>query len=114
MRLKNKRKCRFCRKKFIPDPRVKRHQKFCFKVECQEKRIIRSQENWLRKNPGYFQGRYENTRIWREKNPTYQKEWRKKLLEIQDVMSQKRQQKPIFPKENVLEIQDVMADFDTS
>lgn len=114
MRIKNKRKCRFCRKMFIPDPRVKRHQKFCLRAKCQERRIIKSQENWLRKNPGYFQGRYENTRIWREKNPTYQKEWRKKMREIQDVIAQKTKYKHMVTRENVHEIQDVMAKSDSS
>ncbi|MDO9183061.1 MAG: hypothetical protein Q7U04_11665 [Bacteriovorax sp.] len=79
---------------FLPHPKVGERQKSCSSNECQQKSTIHSQQEWQRKNPEYFHGRYPNTREWRKNNPNYQKEWRsqqksmkklpKKMHEIQD------------------------------
>jgi len=65
---------------------VKDRQKTCFRDDCRRKRKSRTQTHWSQKNPGYFLGRYENTKEWRAKNPDYQRLWRRKRSEIQDEM----------------------------
>ena len=50
--------CIVCNEKFTPDPRVGDRQKVCNKTYCKLQRKKLSQQNWVRKNPGYFKGRY--------------------------------------------------------
>ena len=50
--------CEICHERFKPDSRVYDRQRVCTKLSCQQKRKRRSQQAWLKKNPGYFQGRY--------------------------------------------------------
>ena len=83
MSSKWQKRCKYCGRYFRPDKRVK-GQKSCFRKPCKSKRKKESQEAWLKKNPDYFKGRYEQTKEFREKNPTYQSEWRAKRREIQD------------------------------
>jgi hypothetical protein len=66
-----KKKCPFCRRVFLPDPRVGERQKACSRKECRRRRKALSQKNWTARNPEYFRGRYENTRVWIEQHPGY-------------------------------------------
>jgi hypothetical protein len=50
--------CMICKENFVPDPRVGARQKVCKKLSCKLQRKKLAQQNWLRKNPGYFKGRY--------------------------------------------------------
>lgn len=60
-------------------------QKSCKSIECRKKRRKEAQSRWLEANPGYFNGRYENTKVWREAHPGYQRKWRaRQRREIQD------------------------------
>ncbi len=46
---------------------------------------------WVEANPGYFKGRYEYVKEWREKNPDYQRRWRaRKRGEIQDEITSRK------------------------
>ncbi len=49
-----KRPCRFCRKWFLPDPRVGARQRACSSAECQRNRRFETQASWRKRNPGYF------------------------------------------------------------
>ncbi len=53
-----KKPCCFCRKWFMPDPRVGDRQKACSRSECQKKRRIRTQANWRERNPEYERARW--------------------------------------------------------
>lgn len=66
-----KKKCPFCRRMFLPDPRVGERQKACSRKECRRRRKALSQKEWTARNPDYFRGRYENTRVWLDQNPGY-------------------------------------------
>ena len=68
-------KCVSCGQFFTPDPRAGGRQKNCKKPECQAKRKRKQEERWRRKNPTYFQGRYDYVKNWRAKHPGYQKRW---------------------------------------
>jgi hypothetical protein len=77
-------RCIYCGRFFKPDYRVKVKQKSCQSLECRTKRKKESQRRWVKANPGYFKGRYENTQAWRKGHPDYQRQWRAKRREIQD------------------------------
>lgn len=96
---RRRRKCLFCRREFIPDPRAGSRQKSCSREDCRQKRKQRAQKQWTQSNPDYFHGRYESTRAWREKNPDYQQKWRAqvkaKSFEIQDEIQDKKMVKSL-------------------
>jgi hypothetical protein len=50
--------CLICKENFIPDPRVGDRQRVCKKLSCKLQRKKLAQQHWVRKNPGYFKGRY--------------------------------------------------------
>ena len=59
-------KCLFCGRFFIPDPRVGDRQKACHREPCKKKRKTTAQRQWCENNPGYFQERYPYVKQWRE------------------------------------------------
>lgn len=63
--------CGICGACFVPDSRVGNRQKVCFSLPCQQERKRRSHAAWLRRNPGYFKGRYANTKAWLQAHPGY-------------------------------------------
>lgn len=77
-------RCAYCGRFFRPVCRVKDRQKSCDSLECRARRKKESQKRWVKANPGYFKGRYENTRQWRKAHPDYQRQWRARRGEIQD------------------------------
>jgi len=82
-----KKKCRHCRRLFVPDPRNQDRQEYCQKKLCRQASRIASQKKWLNKpeNENYFQGpeHGERVREWRKKNPGYWKR-SKRLIALQD------------------------------
>jgi hypothetical protein len=70
-------RCLFCGRFFIPDRRVGARQKACGRESCKKARKHSSQDQWIRKNPGYFKGRYEYVKEWRGR----QKEAGKKVIQ---------------------------------
>lgn len=63
--------CRFCKKLFMPNPRAKAKQYACRSPDCQKQRKRKNQGRWLERHPGYFRGRYENTKLWLKEHPGY-------------------------------------------
>jgi len=76
--------CEFCGRFFTPDRRVGKRQRSCSRPECKRARKKASQATWTKKNQGYFNGRYDNTRQWLEAHPGYLRQRRRKLRDIQD------------------------------
>lgn len=74
-----KKRCRNCRKLFIPDHRNRDRQKYCERAECSKASKAASQRKWLNKpeNKDYFRGKLNVQRVqrWRKQNPEY---WKKK------------------------------------
>lgn len=89
------RRCAYCGRFMRADYRAGDRQKSCRDEECRKKRKRESQRRWLEANPGYFRGRYPNTKEWRESHPDYQRQWRAKRREIQDEISPKEQIKTL-------------------
>ena len=52
-----KKRCRFCRERFWPHPRVGKRQRACRKPDCQKKRRAETQKAWREKNPDYWKAR---------------------------------------------------------
>jgi hypothetical protein len=77
MKKNRRRKCRHCRALFRPDPRNRRHQRYCSKPACRCASKAASQRRWLGKatNRDYFRGvtHVERVRRWRAVHPGY---WR--------------------------------------
>lgn len=80
-------KCKYCGKYFHPHPRVGKRQKCCGRPECRKKYQKAYQKKWRAKNPDLSKGRYWYIKEWREKNPGYQRAWRQKEREIQNLVS---------------------------
>ena len=78
--------CHYCGRYFKPHPRVGNRQKCCRRISCVKKRKKESQDNWCKRNPGYFKNRYPYLKEWRTSHPDYQRVWRKKQREIQDLV----------------------------
>ncbi len=95
-RIKKKR-CRNCRRLFIPDHRNRSRQKYCKKSECRRASKIASQKTWLNKpeNTDHFKGpvNVQRVREWRKKNPGYWKR-SKKQIALQDPLK-------VQPAENI-------------
>ena len=74
----NRRKCRCCLKLFRPDPRNRRHQRYCSAAACRAASKAVSQVRWLTTagNQGYFRGPVNVARVqaWRARHPGY---WRR-------------------------------------
>ena len=71
------RKCHYCGRGFVPDPRVGNRQKACSNA-CQRLRKRENNRAFREKNPEYGRApeRYEYLKEWRQKHPDYQKRWR--------------------------------------
>lgn len=76
-----KNRCHYCGKLFIPDPRVGNRQRAC-SIQCQKLRKEENNRAFSRNNPGYWRGRYEYVKEWRQRNPDYQRQWREKKKQI--------------------------------
>ena len=73
----DRRKCKCCLKLF-PDPRNRRHQRYCSTPACRAASKAASQARWLAapENQDYFRGPVHVARVraWRSRHPGY---WRK-------------------------------------
>jgi hypothetical protein len=76
-RKRRRKRCRFCRELFTPDPRLKGNQYACSADDCQHERKRANQRRWLARHPGYFTGRYLNTKDWLRSNPGYAARYRR-------------------------------------
>jgi hypothetical protein len=94
MKRNKKKKCRHCRRLFVPDPRNHDKQGYCGRSACRTASKSASQKKWLNKpeNKNYFKGPDHVKRVqeWRKKNPGYWKRSRSKnalqdRLIVQDI-----------------------------
>jgi hypothetical protein len=80
-----KKRCKHCKKLFIPDPRNTNRQNYCSEPQCRLASKKNSQRRWLSKpeNRQYFRGPENVARVqqWRKANPGY---WRKANNALQD------------------------------
>ena len=84
-----RRKCRCCHKIFRPDPRNRRHQRYCAAPSCRAASKAASQARWLAapENRDYFRGpvNVDRVRAWRSRNPGYWRKRRRAPVALQDL-----------------------------
>jgi len=98
--------CLICKESFIPDPRVGDRQKVCHKTYCKLQRKKLSQQQWVRKNPDYFKGRYPQLKEQILADKKRQAQARPKAcFSIQDKLTSK-QNKLLTALETLMSIQD--------
>jgi hypothetical protein len=106
-------RCRYCGKTFMADPRVGARQKAC-SAACGKLRKRENNEAFRGKNQDYWQGRYEVVKAWRAEHPDYQKNWRRRRLrdrkpyEIQAEMFAKALD---AVEKNVMVLREIQAEF---
>jgi hypothetical protein len=89
-----RRKCKCCQKLFRPDPRNRRHQRYCAARRCRAASKAASQARWLAtpENQDYFRGPVNVARVkaWRARHSGY---WRKRQpadTALQDLLMAQR------------------------
>jgi hypothetical protein len=84
-----RRKCKCCQKLFRPDPRNRRHQRYCAAPSCRAASKAASQARWLAapENQDYFRGPVNVARVraWRSRNPGYWRKSRRAGVALQDL-----------------------------
>jgi len=79
-------RCAYCGRYFVPDPRAGNRQKACRDEPCRKKRKQQAQQGWSRKNPGYFRGRYGYVKEWRRNRKMIQDESRCRRPDVEYVL----------------------------
>lgn len=71
-----RKRCRYCKRLFIPDPRVGERQKTCGDPLCQKAHKVENNTRWRGRNPGYFKNDYPRIKQWLDQHPGYLKQYR--------------------------------------
>ncbi|MDK1021936.1 MAG: hypothetical protein QGD90_09915 [Candidatus Hydrogenedentes bacterium] len=92
----SEKRCKICEKAFRPSRRHWKTQEVCLRKKCRNQVKKNEQQSWLRKNPGYFKGRYPSQkghwdfagylREYRGKHPGY--------VSKDNLMRRKRRNRP--------------------
>ena len=72
-----RRRCPFCHRLFIPNPRVKERQNTCGRQECRREQKRRLDEQWRSQNRDYFRGVYPQQKQAYGTRAEYRKRYRK-------------------------------------
>lgn len=88
-----RKRCRYCRELFEPDPRQKNQQKTCGRTECQSKRRKDNSRRWRKKNKGYGKKRYPFIKAWFRNHPDYLKNYRKNQPAYVEANRQKQKER---------------------
>ena len=72
-----RRRCVHCNRLYQPDPRNRRHQRYCSRAACRRVSKHSSQHTWIQSRKGreYFSDSENSSRVqnWRKLNPGYRK-----------------------------------------
>lgn len=71
-----RKRCRYCKRLFIPDPRVGERQKTCGDPLCQKSHKMQNNTRWRKRNPDYFRDDYPRVKQWLDQHPGYLKHYR--------------------------------------
>ncbi len=110
----NSKRCHSCGTEFVPDRRVGSRQKTC-SVACRKVLKKESNRRFSRRNPGYWCGRYDVVKAWREAHHGYQQEWRRRRRELLSRMAPDEIQAEMFSKaidavqESVYRLREIQA-----
>ena len=115
MMMAEEKRCQCCSRMFVPDRRVGARQKTC-SAACRKIRKGESNGRFRRKNTGYWLGRYDVVKAWRQEHPDYQKEWRRRRKERCRGLAAGEIQAEMFSKaldavqKNVLVLREIQAE----
>jgi hypothetical protein len=70
-------RCPYCLRLFIPDPRRKERQATCGRQECRRKRKRQSDKQWRSQHPDYFHGIYQQQKKAYGTRAEYKKQYRR-------------------------------------
>jgi hypothetical protein len=74
-------RCLFCGRFFVPDPRVGDRQRACKRDECKRKRKRLAHRLWCEKTPDYFKDHYiYYVKPWRERRSSQRDDKRRDRL----------------------------------
>lgn len=74
-------RCLFCGRFFVPDPRLRERQKACKREVCKRKRKHLAHRLWCEKNPDYFKDHYIHyVKPWRERRSSMEADKRRDSL----------------------------------
>ena len=71
-----KKRCRYCKRLFIPDSRVCDRQVTCADPRCKKAHKATNNALFMRRNPEYFRNDYPRVKQWLDQHPRYLKEYR--------------------------------------
>ena len=69
-------RCRYCKRLFISEPRVRDRQKACGDPPCQRAHKTENNARWRKSNPDYFRNDYPRVKQWLDQHPGYLREYR--------------------------------------
>ena len=72
-----RRRCPFCHRLFIPNPRVKERQNTCGRQDCRREQKRQLDERWRSQNQDYFRGTYPRQKQVYGTRAEYRKRYRK-------------------------------------
>lgn len=88
MSQRKRRACKNCGRLYYPDPRNRRHQRYCSRPACRKASKVAGHLRWRQSAKGrdYFRGsdNVKRVRLWRDDNPGYWKRWRRRNTALQD------------------------------
>ena len=72
-----RRRCPYCKRLFVPDPRVGDRQRTCGREPCRKQHKRQYDERWRRKHPEYFRGSYAQQKQLYGTRADYKRQYRK-------------------------------------
>ncbi len=75
---KQRRRCPYCRRLFVADPRLKQRQATCGRQECRRHRKHELNQEWRSQHPDYFRGIYQQQRQTYGTRAEYKKQYRQR------------------------------------
>ena len=72
-----RRRCPYCKRLFVPDPRVGDRQRTCGRAQCRKQHKRQYDEDWRKKHPEYFRGSYAQQKQIYGTRADYKRQYRK-------------------------------------
>lgn len=76
--------CRYCGRKFRPDPRTASFQKACSQAKCKKARQRQNHRAWVARHPNHDSDRAQEKRVWSKVYPRYWRRYRARSPAYQD------------------------------
>lgn len=74
--MSKRRRCPYCRRLFVPDPRLKDRQRTCGRPACRREHKRRYDRRWRSRHPDYFRGSYPHQKQMYGTRAEYKRQYR--------------------------------------